>query len=183
MKESKADLLLHPVRIKIVQTLVNGRKLTVQQIGEKLPEIPQATLYRHLKKLLEADLIEVAEENRVRGTIEKVYTLPSQPGTVTAEEFMTATAEEHMNYFMKFMATVLSDFESYVSDDSFDFVKDGAGYRQATFYATDEEFQELVETIGHKLMKLLENEAGENRRRRTLSTIVTTQRIDKKRDE
>lgn len=175
MKESKGEVLLHPVRMKIVQTLVNGRKLTVQQMSEKLPDIPQASLYRHLKKLVEADLIVIAEENQVRGTIEKVYALPDTSEEMAAEEFLSLSKEEHLSYFIKFIATVLADFESYVSQDSFDFVKDGAGYRQAMFYASDEEFQSFLMTMTQEMMKLIQNEPAPGRRKRTMSTIVTAE--------
>ncbi|OCA87143.1 helix-turn-helix domain-containing protein [Bacillus wudalianchiensis] len=175
VKESKGEVLLHPVRMKIVQTLVNGRKLTVQQMGEKLPDVPQASLYRHLKKLVEADLVIIAEENQVRGTVEKVYALPETSQAMAPEEFLSLSKEEHVSYFIKFMATVLADFESYVNQDSFDFLKDGAGYRQAMFYASDEEFKHFLTVLGQEMMKLIQNEPAPGRRRRTMSTIVTAE--------
>lgn len=177
MKESKGEVLLHPVRMKIVQTLVNGRKLTVQQMSEKLPDVPQASLYRHLKKLVESDLIVVAEENQVRGAVEKVYMLPETSNEKNADEFLSLSKEEHVSYFIKFMATVLVDFESYVSQDSFDFLKDGAGYRQAVFYASDEEFQPFLSTMGQEMMKLIQNEPAPGRKKRTISTIITTENL------
>lgn len=78
MKMSKIKLILHPVRMKIIQSLINGKKFTVNQIAERVKDVPQATLYRQLNTLLEADLIEVVQENQVRGTIEKVYALKEQ---------------------------------------------------------------------------------------------------------
>ncbi|MBS4201025.1 helix-turn-helix domain-containing protein [Bacillus sp. FJAT-49732] len=175
MKESKADVILHPVRMRIIQTLINGRKLTVQQIGEKLHDIPQATLYRHLNKLLQAKVIEVVEENPIRGAVEKVYALPEQAGSISPEEISKWTKEEHMDSFMKFISVVLADFERYVSQKEFDMQKDGAGYRQISFYATDEEYLEFLQTLSSAAVKLLQNEEGENRRKRTFTTIVTSE--------
>jgi hypothetical protein len=34
---SSADLLLHPVRLRILQALLGGRDLTTSQLGELLP--------------------------------------------------------------------------------------------------------------------------------------------------
>ncbi|WKA54578.1 helix-turn-helix domain-containing protein [Planococcus shixiaomingii] len=177
MKESKADIILHPVRMRIIQTLINKRNLTVQQIGEKLADIPQASLYRHLKKLSDAGIIEVVEENKVRGTVEKVYGLPEQGASLSEEELKNAGPEEHMGFFMKFMATVMDDFERYVNQEDFNFVKDGTGYSQASFYASDEEYLEFVTTINSSLMKLISN-GEEGRRKRTLTTIVTAEKKD-----
>ncbi|VEF46226.1 Helix-turn-helix domain [Bacillus freudenreichii] len=175
MKESKADIILHPVRMRIIQTLVNGRKRTVQQIGEKLSDVPQATLYRHLKKLLDAKIVEVVEKNPIRGAVEKVYALPDQAGVISLDDIEKWTAEEHMDAFLKFMSIVLGDFERYVNQEDFNFQKDGAGYRQVSFYATDEEYQNFIEKVGKELAKLTSNKEIPGRRRRTMTTIVTAE--------
>ncbi|HZG72578.1 MAG TPA: helix-turn-helix domain-containing protein [Chondromyces sp.] len=175
MKGSKVDTLLHPVRMRIVQTLVNGRRLTVQQIGEQLPDIPQASLYRHLKKLLEAGLIIVVEEHQVRGTIEKVYALPEQTAQIDTKEFLRASKEEHLSYFIKFMATVLADFERYISQEEFDFQRDGAGYRQGSFYASDDEYEEFLQAMAKAFEKVISNEPSSQRRKRIMTTIFTTE--------
>lgn len=175
MKDSKADLILHPVRMRIVLTLTNDRKLTVQQIGERLQDIPQATLYRHLNKLLEAKLVEIVAENQVRGAVEKVYSLPRQMESISQEEVLSWTPEKHMDSLIKFLTTVLSDFERYVSQEKFDLIKDRAGYRQFSFYATDEEFNEFLGAISQGAKKLIANEDKEDRRKRTVTTIVTVE--------
>jgi DNA-binding transcriptional ArsR family regulator len=175
MKESKADIVLHPVRMRIVQTLINGKRLSAQQIGSKLSDIPQATLYRHLNKLLDANVLSVVEENPVRGTVEKIYSLSIETATISAEDISKWGPEEHKNYFMKFITTVIADFERYVNQQEFDMKKDGAGYRQVSFYASDEEYIEFMQTLQQGVMKLIENEDSPTRRKRTLSTIVTTE--------
>lgn len=177
MKESKADIILHPVRMRIIQTLINGRKLTVQQIGEKLPDVAQATLYRHLKKLLNGKIVEVVKENQIRGAVEKVYALPDQAGVISPHEVEKWTTEDHMDAFLRFISIVLGDFERYVAQKEADFQQDGAGYRQVSFYATDEEYQDFIEKMGKELVKLTSNEEGPGRRRRTMTTIVTTENI------
>lgn len=45
------DLLLHPVRIRIVQALLDGSELTTGELTARLGDIPVATLYRHVAKL------------------------------------------------------------------------------------------------------------------------------------
>jgi DNA-binding PadR family transcriptional regulator len=143
--------------------------------------VPQASLYRHLKKLVDADIIKAVDEHQVRGTVEKVYALPEQAASLSEEELKNASAEEHMGFFMKFIATVLDDFERYVNQEDFDFIKDGTGYRQVSFYASDEEYRELLETINGGLMKLIGNEE-EGRRKRTLTTIVTAEKNETRED-
>lgn len=179
MKETKADILLHPVRMKILQTLASGRrKKTVQQIAGKLPEVPQATLYRHLKKLLDANFIEVVEENQVRGTIEKVYALPEQREVLSREEVLKAGPEEHLNYFIRFLSNVLMDFEAYISQPDYDFEKDMASFRSATLYASDEEYSEFIRKYVDLITPLLQNEEAPNRKKRTLTNILTTHKTN-----
>ena len=38
MKDTKEKLSLHPVRMKIIQLLVNGKRMTVQKFVERMEE-------------------------------------------------------------------------------------------------------------------------------------------------
>ncbi len=175
MSKSKADIMLHPIRLKIVQTLINGRRLTVQEIGKQLNEVPQASLYRHLKQLVEAGIIVSVEENKVRGAMEKVYALTDGAESIDEDDFLNGSKEEHMDYFMRFIMTVLADFENYVDQENFNMVEDGVGYRKAVYYASDDEFKDFLNEMRNVVKKVIGNEPTESRRKRTLSTIMTTE--------
>ena len=86
MSNKKIDNILHPIRMKVLQTLIGGRQLTVQQIGERLTDVPQATLYRHLNKLLETEILTVVAEKKVRGTTEKVLAINENANLLTEKE-------------------------------------------------------------------------------------------------
>ena len=66
MTQKKVDMMLHPVRLRILLTLV-GNRLTAQDLAQALPEIPQATLYRHIHHLVGAGLLSIDETRSVRG--------------------------------------------------------------------------------------------------------------------
>ncbi|WJH36798.1 helix-turn-helix domain-containing protein [Paenibacillus sp. CC-CFT747] len=172
MNKTKAELLLHPVRLKIIQSLVGGRRLTVQGIAEHLPEVPQATLYRQLNQLSKGGLLTVVEQNPVRGTVEKVYALSTHAHTLTKEDLEKATPDEHLQLFLSFLAGVISDFEKYVSQESFDMMKDMVTYRQARLHLSDEELREMVMSIGAAITKASSYGPGPGRRARTLTTIL-----------
>src|SRR3712207_9270812 len=70
-----ADLLLHPVRLRIVQAFLGDRTLTTADLHAELPDVPVATLYRHVGVLAEAGVLEVVGERRVRGSTERTYRL------------------------------------------------------------------------------------------------------------
>ncbi|OKL35573.1 helix-turn-helix domain-containing protein [Domibacillus mangrovi] len=171
MKHSKMKLILHPVRMKIIQSLVNGRKLTVQQLTERIKDIPQATLYRHMNTLLEAEFIEVVQENQIRGTVEKVFALKEQKPE-TQEEFLNWSKEEHIELFFMFTTQLLGLYENYLNKGNVDLVKDGVGYRIANLHVTDEEYVELVQKMGALIGEASLNEPSSERKVKNLATII-----------
>ncbi|MBP1154519.1 MULTISPECIES: helix-turn-helix domain-containing protein [unclassified Paenibacillus] len=172
-KESKSDIMLHPVRLKIMQTLIGGRRLTVQQMQERLPEVPQATLYRHLNKLTSAGLVTVADQKQVRGAVEKQYVLGEQGPSLQQEDTRDGAKEDQMRNLISFMAAVLGDFERYFDQPAIsDLKKDGVGYRQARLYMNDNEFQEWVQDIRKAFEKVLHLEPSPDRRCRIVTTMI-----------
>lgn len=172
MPESKADLILHPVRLKIIQALVQGRKLTRQQLSERFPYIPQATMYRHLNKLAQAGLIVVVEQHKQRGAMEKWYAVRENGESVPDEELAAMNADGHMELFMKFISGLIGDFGKYVAQDEYDMQRDGVSMRQTTLYLSDSEFRELLEEIKTALSRRLDNEPAPGRRRRVFTNII-----------
>src|SRR6185312_13615775 len=69
------ELLLHPVRLRIVHALSGGRTVTTAQLCARMPDVSQATVYRHVGLLTDAGILEVAGEQRVRGFVERSYRL------------------------------------------------------------------------------------------------------------
>ena len=171
MKQSKTKLILHPVRMKIIQSLINGKQLTVQQISERVKDIPQATLYRQLSTLLEADLIQVVQENQIRVTVEKVYALKEQ-SINSQEEFLNLSKEEHLELFLTFTTQLLGLYENYLNQGDGDLVRDGAGYRVAMLYLSDEEYMELMKNIGSLIQKATLNEPSPERKAKNIATII-----------
>src|SRR5579872_4471018 len=104
-KRSKADLIIHPVRLRVLQALTR-RALTAQQLASALPDIPQATLYRHLAALRAGEVITVVEERPVRGTVEKRYAVVEGGSTISAEDLAAAGREDHLRYFRAFIASL-----------------------------------------------------------------------------
>jgi hypothetical protein len=172
MKNSKADLLLHPVRFRIVQTVVGGHHFTTQQIMELLPDIPQATLYRQLNKLLEGGILEVVEERQVRGTKEKVFAMVENGASLSAKDLSSSNKEDHMQYFLAFLSTIQSSFDRYLQQEELDLEADGVGYRQVPLFLSDEEFTVFTQKMASIILEAAKNAPTDERRRRTLSTII-----------
>ncbi|MFD2443740.1 helix-turn-helix domain-containing protein [Bacillus sp. CGMCC 1.16607] len=171
MRETKADIILHPVRMRILQSLLN-QKLSASQIKELFPDIPQATLYRHLKRLLEANVIQIVDEIPVRGTVEKIYTIYQENISIDLEYLSQLSREDHMSLFIKFMANLMGEYERYLSQDKIDLVKDMVSLRQVSLYLTDEELLEVIKQIRDAFGKASNNEPNSDRKKRTFGTII-----------
>ncbi len=174
--KKKADVMLHPVRMRVIQTLLTYKTMTVQQLLEKLDDIPQATMYRHLKQLVDAELIEVVETNKIRGTIEKTYAVKEENLVISEEELADTPAEEHIRYFMTYQANLLKEFERYVSAHSAkDFAKDGLGFSQAMLHLTADEMAQFGRELGEVVQRFAQKESTPERRSRTLALIFIPQ--------
>ncbi|MEU1243865.1 helix-turn-helix domain-containing protein [Micromonospora parva] len=170
-RERWADLALHPVRIRILRA-VAGTRLTTQGLLELLPDVPQATMYRHLAILVKAGLVEVIDERRVRGAVERVYALPARGATLDPAALATATREDHARYFTAFMSSLLSEFSRYLTRERIDFTADGVGYQQLVLHLTDAELGEFAAGFNALVGPLLGNQPGGGRIPRLLATVL-----------
>lgn len=165
------DLLLHPTRLRIVQTLVGGA-MTPQQLKQHLGDVAQATLYRYLNQLVDGGMLEVVQERSVRGSVERTYGVVATAVSLSAEELETATTEDHFRYFATFLGTLLADFATYLDGGDVELVADRVGYRQVPLWLTDQELDVMVTRMRGAMQEHLENQPGPGRRRRLISTIV-----------
>ena len=68
-----AEIAMNPARQRIFQYFLLHETGTVKEIRKALPDIPSASLYRHIKILADSSILMVVGENRIRGTVESVY--------------------------------------------------------------------------------------------------------------
>jgi DNA-binding transcriptional ArsR family regulator len=66
----QAEALLKPQRIEVLRELAEPRSCT--EVGARLGQTPQRVYY-HVKRLVEAGLVVVVTERRVRGIMEGIY--------------------------------------------------------------------------------------------------------------
>ena len=175
---NKADLILHPVRMRILMALV-GQQMTAGDLAKALPDIAQATLYRHINTLAEGGILTVVAENRVRGTVEKVYTMEAHGGNLTPEDLAEFSKDDHLRLFTTFMTSVLESFARYLErHETPNFAQDGVGYRQVPLHLTDAELVTLTQALNGVLQPYLALEPDETRQRRILTTILIPEESD-----
>jgi hypothetical protein len=169
-----ADLLLHPVRLRIVQAFLGDRTLTTADLRTELPDVPVATLYRHVGVLAEAGVLAVVGERKVRGAAERSYRLVTEAASVGATEAAAMSVDDHRRAFATFVAALLADFDRYADaapGPGLDPASDGVGYRQVALWLDDEEFAALVTELRAVLTARLALGPDGVRRRRIVSQV------------
>lgn len=180
MAKKPLDLILHPVRMRILMALSDEQHSPLE-LSEMLPDIPQATLYRHLRSLANGDVIQVVEERPVRGTVEKVYAINSDASQLSEEDLENATKDDHWRYFVAYIATLLDDFQRYLSSVKQPNMRsDGVGYFKRGMNLNDEEMQEFGMELGEVIQKFVEKEPAPNRKRRLFATVMMPDAAEKK---
>ncbi|WP_145943818.1 helix-turn-helix domain-containing protein [Corynebacterium glyciniphilum] len=164
--------LLHPVRLRIVQVLRDGEEFTTHQIRELLPDIPIATLYRHIATLVDAGVVEIADERPVRGTSEKIYRIAPTLANPTAEDLKSLTPDELLTVFTVFASGTIRDMDAYLHAGTPELVDDRVNFAQADFWASDEELDDFLGSVTQALLRLRQNTQRDDRRPRRLTTIL-----------
>jgi hypothetical protein len=169
---ASADLLLHAVRLRIVKAFLGDRALTTSQLAGELDDVPAGSLYRHVALLTEAGVLQVVAERRVRGAIERTYTLRLFAAQIQPGEAAAMTLDEHAQAFMAYVAGLLADFDRYLASSPPDPVRDGADYRVAALWLTDAELTDLRQDLLGVFQPRLANAPGGGRRRRMIYNVV-----------
>lgn len=163
--KSLTDVMMNPVRQRIIQYLMLREKGTVGEIQKELSDVPVASLYRHMKKLYDAGCIQVIEEKSVRGATEKTYSLVQNP----------LQKEPDIHDISALIYTSLlslqASFLRYFSSEDADPQRDMMALQTSTLLLTDEEYMELLQQIGTAIAKNIDNKPTEGRKMRRLTFV------------
>ncbi|TNC20086.1 helix-turn-helix domain-containing protein [Amycolatopsis alkalitolerans] len=166
------ELLAHPVRLRIVHAMRGGRTLTTAQLCARLPDVSKAMVYRHVDLLAGGGILEVAEERRVRGAVERHYRLRQEKAIVDEDMVKSLSLDDHRRAFATAVATLIAEFNAYLDREQADPVADLAGYRQHAVWLSDEELHALIQDMRAAIAPKLANEPAPGRTRYLLSPIL-----------
>jgi Helix-turn-helix domain len=166
-----ADLLLHPIRLRIVKAFLGERALTTSQLAAELGDVPSGSLYRHVALLTNAGVLQVVAERRVRGAVERTYMLRLFAARIGPGEARAMSVEEHRQAFMAYVAGMLADADQYLASGQPDPARDGADYRVGALWLTDSELTAFLRELGEVFQPRLANAPGKGRKRRMVYTV------------
>lgn len=167
-----ADVVLHPVRMRIVQAFLGDRDLTTGDLHAQIPDVASATLYRQVAALARGGVLDVVDETRVRGAVERTYRLRTGAAYVDAEGARQMSVEEHRQVFLTFVVGLLADFDRYLDRGEVDMARDFVGFRRNAMYLTDQEMTELVDELRSVLRPRIAQPPAPGRTRRLLATVL-----------
>jgi Helix-turn-helix domain len=167
-----ADLLLHPVRLRILQSFLGDRALTTSQLATELADVPPASLYRHMARLVDGGVLQVVAERRVRGAVERTYVLRLASARVSLDELAAMSVDDLRQMFTAFVAGLLGDIDRYLSRGDVDFMRDGVSFGVEGLWLDDAEYRELLTDLYQVLESRRRNMPGKGRHRRILASLL-----------
>lgn len=171
MATRRSEILLHPVRLRIVLAAA-GDEVTTADIARRLPDVPQATLYRNIAKLTDAGILDTIGERQARGATEKTYRVNASQASVGVAEASEMSAEEHLEAFTTFAGVLIETYGRYLNTQGSNPAADGVSFRQARLWLTDSELDGLVTGVGTVLAGYLDFVETPGRTPRLLGTIL-----------
>lgn len=167
--KSKIDSMLHPVRWKIVHALA-GRSLTTEQLVDAVGDVPASSIYRHVRALVDANIVEVAQIDHSSGSGRRLLTL--QQGEGDGEE--EPTNDSIVLLFDAFLKHLSESVRPAIRNAN---LRDpDIGFREIPLYLRREEIPVVFGKIHEMLGEYVEEPADAEACRYSLATVFWPER-------
>ncbi len=173
MEQKVMDCFTHPIKCKLLLEVYSAGKSTAKQLAEIYNDIPQATLYRYLKRMTNDGVLKVVEENQVRGTMEKTYAVAVELKSIGQELAGENAGNAYMQMFMQYVFGFIEQFQEYCKNPDINISKDRSGFFLTPIYANDEELASAMAEYAEINQRLYKNQPTPDRKLRTLGLIVS----------
>jgi DNA-binding transcriptional ArsR family regulator len=171
MMDKNVELLLHPVRLRIVRAMRVASELTTNELCGRLSDVPKATIYRHVERLLKGGVLKVQSEHKVRGVVERVYRLDAAATAIGPQIAQAMTALDHRIGFAATIGALIGDFNAYLDGDAARPFEDGVSYRQYIVWLSEDERRRMIDEFVRLVGTLASNEPGRGRAPYVLSPL------------
>lgn len=167
-----SDLLLHPVRWRIVQRVL-GREVTTTDLRAELSDVSTSTLYRQVAILLDAGVLRVVREARTHGPTERTLALRQPDDHLAAADAEAAamTGEQHRVALNLLLAQITRDFERAVERGDLPARSEELNYGQTPLYLRPEQLRHLQTELERTLAPYQQQTGATDERRIVLSVI------------
>jgi DNA-binding transcriptional ArsR family regulator len=165
MKKSYIDLVMNPTRSRIIQYLVTHKQATTSEISMQLKDVSKATLYRNISTLEKNRVLYVIEEHKIRGTVEKVYTLNQEMLSGTGN-----TSDAKTNAW-NFLLSLYRDFDAYFDKSEAKPISDRIFFNTLSLSLSNEDFDSFMSELQGMIERYNSLPTGKNSKARKLTVI------------
>ena len=173
MDDKLIQVLSNPIASRLLLEIQNKGQTTAKCLAETFPDLPQATLYRYLNNMLKKEFIKIVAENKIRGTVERIYEIAVVLPETDQIALDQLTGENYFNMFTKYMMGLLHEFSEYTSQKNIDIQADRSGFSICPLYLTDAELEDMGAEIQSALVSRLANKPTAERKLRSIGVIIT----------
>lgn len=154
------DLVLHPVRLRILQAMA-GREVTTAQLRDQLPDVTPATLYRHVSALLDADVLTVVSERKVRGAVERTMAIGPRDTHVGIDEAEQLGPDRARQAFAAFLGAITGQVDGHLTSTTAD-LWSRFGFGATVLHIDDADRDALQAEVGALIARHLEPADGKD---------------------
>lgn len=160
--EKLLKVLTDPVSNRILQMIRVRGQMTISDILAKNTQVPRATVYRKIDKMLEVDAIYIADTNKVRGQIENVYAIKEM--YISNPE----SNEDSLRIVTVSLMQILDLYDRYFGGDDADVNRDKLFMLNYAITLSDDDFSDMMNEIFAVVDKYQHKENFENAKLRNL---------------
>ena len=173
MIDKLMECFTNPVKSRLLLEIHSSGEATAKRLAEIYTDIPQATLYRNLKKMTGDGILKIVIERQVRGTIERTYALASDFNADIQKIMERNPSAAYMQMFTQYMMGFARQFQQHCRNTEIDFQHEMSGFSLAPLYLTDEELKELISKLTEIFTGLLKNTPAPGRKLRNIGLIIS----------
>lgn len=166
------ECLSDPYSCQLFAEILRGSCSKASELHARCPNIPRATMYRHLRRLTDDGLIEVVDEVKKRGTVERTYAPVRKAFEDIEAALKSNPSEMYFSMFIQFVLSFVQQFREHCDDPDADLARD-CGFSMGPVLGTDEEINQAMREIADIIARLRENEPAEGRRYHTVGLILS----------
>lgn len=150
------DCIGNSAKLSILMAMKRKGPMTAKQMLQEGVDIPQTTLYRLLKNMESAGVLDVVSETKVRGTTEKTYYIGEVLRDFDEDIVKNNNLDEYCRLFGGFAFNLYGEFEDYCKREGANIIRDGSDFSMIPVYATSEEIGHLMKEIRKLLIPYME---------------------------
>ena len=141
------EIMLNPIRMRIIQELSATQSITATELCEKISDVPRTTMYRHIKILIDNNILSVVSEKKVRGSLERTIALN------IPEITKHNTIENASQNSFGFLMNRYTRFHKYFSGENVSPARDRIFLNNTVLMMSNTEFDQFLTELRELLLK------------------------------